>query len=144
KDVVVGVLSGVELLRVPAAPVLLAGGRVLRADQRRAPDLPARDADVAADAFTDVVESAFVDLPRQPRIRDRRAAGGDDVELAPVDRLDHQVRAREAPDPEDRLLRNLLHGLLPRQHPPGRIEARRSRVFAPLRDAGDVDVPDVD
>src|SRR5207244_11900268 len=44
EHVVVGVLSGVELLRVPAAPVLLAGGRVLRADQRRAADAPAGDA----------------------------------------------------------------------------------------------------
>ncbi len=36
--------------------------RVLRADERRAADLPARDADVAADALADVVEPALVDL----------------------------------------------------------------------------------
>ena len=73
EHVVVGVLGRVELLRVPAAAVLLAGGRVLRADQRRAADLPARDADVAADALADVVEPALLDLLRQERIGDRRA-----------------------------------------------------------------------
>src|SRR5207302_10969349 len=91
EHVVVRVLGLREALRMPAAAVLLTRGRILRADQRRAADLPARDAGVAADALADVLEPPLVDLPRQPRIRDRRAAGGDDVELPGVDRLDHPV-----------------------------------------------------
>src|SRR5947208_10918199 len=118
---------------MPAAPVLLAGRRVLRADGRRAADLPARDADVAADALADVVEPALVDLLRQERVGDRRTTGRDDVELARVDRIDHQIRAREAAHAEYGLLRDLLDRLLPRQHPSGRIEAGRGRVLAPLR-----------
>src|SRR5207253_3538114 len=47
EHVVVGVLGRVELLRMPAATVFLACGRVLRADHRRAADLPPGDADVA-------------------------------------------------------------------------------------------------
>ena len=82
EHVVVGVLGAVELLGVPSAAVLLAGRRVLGANERRAADLPPRDADVAADALADVLEATLVDLLRQERIRDRRAARGDDVELA--------------------------------------------------------------
>ena len=67
EDVVVGVRGLLELLGMPAAPVLLAGGRVLRADDRRASDLPG-DADVAADALADVVEPALVDLLREERV----------------------------------------------------------------------------
>ena len=63
-----------EPLGMPAAPVLLAGGGVLRADDRRTAGLPARDADVAPDALADVVESTLVDLLGEERIRDRRAA----------------------------------------------------------------------
>jgi hypothetical protein len=144
EHVVVGVLRLVELLGMPAAPVLLARGRVLRADERRASDLPARNANVAADALTDVVEPALVDLLRQERVRDRRTAGGDDVELARRDRLDHHVRVRPATDAEHRLLRDGLDGALPRELPPRGVEPRGGRVLTPLGDPRDVDVPDVD
>src|ERR1700729_1406291 len=53
---------GMEVLGVPAAAGLLAGGRVLGADHRRAADLPARDALVATDALADVVEPSLPDL----------------------------------------------------------------------------------
>src|SRR5919106_1695507 len=143
EHVVVGVLGRFELLRVPAAPVLLARGRVLRADERRAADLPARDADVGADALADVVQAPLVDLLRQGGVRDGRAAGRDDVERARFERLDHQVGVREAPHAEHRLLRDALHRLLPGEQPARLVEARRRRVLAPLGDARDVDVPDV-
>ena len=87
--------------------------------------------------------AALVDLAREPRVGDGRAAGGDDVEGARLDRLDHEVGVREAADAEHRLLRHALHGLLPGQHAARLVEARRRRVLAPLGDAGDVDVPDV-
>ena len=86
QHIVVGVCRRLEPLGVPAAAVLLAGGRVLGADHRRAADLPARDADVAADALADVVEAALVDLLRQERVGDRRPRSADDVELAALDR----------------------------------------------------------
>ncbi len=144
EHVVLRVRSRLEALRMPAAAVLLARGRVLRADQRRSADLPARDADVAADALADVVEAALVDLLRQERIGDRRPTGGDDVELAGVDRVGHRVGIRPAADAEHRLLRDRLDGGLPRKLASLRVEARRRRVLAPLGDAGDVDVPHVD
>ena len=115
EHVVVGVRRFREPLRMPAAAVLLARSRVLRADQRRPADLPARDADVAADALADIVEPSLVDLLRQERVGRRRPAGGDDVELALVDRLGHQVRVRPAADPEHRLLGHRLDGGLPRE-----------------------------
>src|SRR5919202_303549 len=141
EHVVVRVLRPREDLRVPAAPILFAGGRVLGADDGRAADLPARDANVAADALADVVESPLIDLPRQPWVGDGRAAGGDDVELARLDGLDHQVWARKAPDAEDGLLRDLLHGRLPWQLAARGVEAGRGRILTPLRDAGHIDVP---
>ena len=70
EDVVVGILRRRELLGAPAAPELLGGGGVLGADERRATDLPTRDADVAADALADVVEPALLDLSREERIGD--------------------------------------------------------------------------
>src|SRR6185312_5389016 len=56
-----------DALRVPALAPFLAHGRVLRAADRRDGHV-AGDADVAADAFADVVDAAFLDLPRQERV----------------------------------------------------------------------------
>src|SRR6266508_1879635 len=133
----------IELLGMPAAAVLLARGRVLRADEWRAADLPARDADVAADELADVGQTPLVDLQGKKRIGDGRAAGGDDVQRAAVDRLDHQVGGCEAADAENRFLRNVLDRLLPREHAAGGVEARGGRILAPFGDAGHVDVPHV-
>src|SRR5919201_259781 len=82
-----------------------AGGRVLLTDQRRAADLPARDALVAADALADVVQAPLLDLLRHEGIGDRRPRGADDVELAGVDDGDHRVRVRDAAHADDRLVR---------------------------------------
>ena len=62
QHIVVGVGGTGELLRVPAAPVLLTGRRVLRAYEPPAADLEPRQADVAADALADLVEAARLDL----------------------------------------------------------------------------------
>src|SRR5215472_8739350 len=95
----------VEALRVPATPVLLACGGVLRADERWATDLPAGDALVAADALADVVELALLDLHREERVRDGGPGGADNVELARVDDGDHRVRTHDPPDTNHRLVR---------------------------------------
>src|SRR5205085_6819902 len=97
EHVAVRVRRALEPLRMPAAPELLAGGRVLRADDLVVVER-VRDADVAADALPDLVEPALLDLPRQERVGDRRARGADQVPRAAPDDLDHPVRARQAPD----------------------------------------------
>src|SRR6185312_5921556 len=60
-----------DALRMPALAPLLAHGRVLRAADRRDRHV-AGDADVAADAFADVLDATFLDLARQERVGDRR------------------------------------------------------------------------
>jgi hypothetical protein len=135
----------VELLGVPAAAVLLAGGGVLRADHRRAADLPPRDALVAADALADVLEAALLDLLGEEGVGDRRPGGADDVELPGLDDPHHRVGVRDAPDADDRLVRvvaglhlarvGLLVVLLE--------EARRPGVLPPLGDVAHGEVPQV-
>ena len=94
---------------MPAAPVLLAGGRVLgAADVAAAVGL--RDADVAADALADLVEPALVDLARQERVGDRRAGGSDQVPDAAADRSRPSGRDRSAgPTPTIGLRGRLAH-----------------------------------
>ena len=133
-----------KALRVPAAPVFLAGGRVLGTDHRRSADLPARDADVASDTDAHVVDPAFLDLLRQEGIRDRRPGRPDDVGNALGHDLGHLFRIREAPHAEHRLFRDLLDELGPGDLVPLLIEARRPRVLSPLGDVADIDVPQVD
>src|ERR1044072_8528393 len=106
-----GLLAGCR----PPAALPPPGGRFRREEPGGPADLPARDADVAADALADVVEPALVDLHREERVGDGRAAGGDDVKCAVVDRLDHEVGAGEPADAEHRLLRDALDRLLPRE-----------------------------
>ena len=133
-----------ELLGVPAAAVFLARGCVLGADHRRAADLPARDADVAADAGPHVVEAAFLDLLRQERVRDRRAGAADYVQFAVADDLGHLLGIGEAADAQHRFFRVLLDDFLPRNLVTLAVETRRTGILAPFRDVADLDVPDVD
>ena len=56
------------------------------------------DADVAADAFADVVDAALLDLLRQEGIGDRGPRGADHVEHAAPDLRDHGVGRGEAAD----------------------------------------------
>ena len=118
---------------MPAAPPLLAHRRVLRAaDGRHRP--VAGDAHVAADALADVLEPALLDLPRQERVGDRGARRADQVEHALLDEADHRVRRREAPDPDDRLRRELLQPGEVRLGPRLLAEARGERVVRPVAD----------
>ena len=133
-----------ELLRVPAAPILFHRGGVLGADERRPADLPARNAHVAADALADVVEAAFLDLIGQEGVRNRGPGGADDVRLAGGNDLCHVVGAGHAADAEHRHVGDALHVLDPGLLVVGLVEARRARVLAPLGDVADVDVPKVD
>ena len=90
-----------ELLRVPPAPVFLPQCLVLGAH-----DLPNliefRDADVAADALANVLQSAALDLVRQKRIGNRRTSGSDEVDCFGIHQGDHVVRARKAAVPDHR------------------------------------------
>src|SRR6185369_3658619 len=69
--------GGRDDLRMPAAAPFLAHGRILGAADRRVQRI-VRVADVAADAFADFVEPAFLDLPWQEGIGDRRPRGADE------------------------------------------------------------------
>ncbi|MNT63063.1 hypothetical protein D3C72_2008390 [compost metagenome] len=69
---------------MPSLAPFLGHGRVLRAADRRHGEI-ARNTDIAADALTDVVETALLDLLRQERIGDRRTRCADHVENALVD-----------------------------------------------------------
>src|SRR5262245_27868287 len=133
----------IEPLRMPAAPVLFARGRVLRTPDRWPALLPPRYADVARDALSDVIEAAFLDLPREERVGDRGSRCPDDVALPGVDRLEHHVRVGEAADIADRLLRDLLGNPRVRRLVVHLEKARGPRILAPIQRA-DVDVPVVD
>jgi hypothetical protein len=65
---------------MPAAAVFLHHGRVLGADDGAA-EIESRDADIAADAFADILGAALVDLARQEGIGDGGPRRADDVEL---------------------------------------------------------------
>ena len=126
-------------LRMPALAPFLAHGRILGAAHRR-DGVVAADADVAADAFADVFEPAFLDLPGQERIGDRRPRRADHVEHAALDLRDHGVGRGEAADADDGLGGQRLH------------EGDELLLVALLREAravgielpvADVDVPQV-
>ena len=128
-----------DALRVPAAPPLLAHGRVLGAPDRQPLGIGGH-ADVAADALPDRRRPAVADLRRQERVGDRGSRSPDQVEHAAAHRGDHRIRAGVATDPDDRLGRQALDerdvGLLVAL----RCEPGGGRVVAPVRH---VDVPQV-
>ncbi len=140
----VGVPGAVEPLRVPAAAVLLAGGRVLGAAQVAAPDR-ARVARVAADALADLVVAALLDLHRQERVGDRRPGGADQVGGAASHHLGHAVGIGEPADHDDRLLRRLAGAARPLELVALLEEPRRAAVDPlPAGERADGDVPQVD
>src|ERR1700683_5179825 len=98
--------GGGDALGMPSAAPLLPDGRVLRAAHRDT-IVPAGDADVAADAFADVLLAALVDLQRQEGIGDGGSRGADQIEHAAPDLTDHGVRRGEAADPDHGLLGDL-------------------------------------
>ncbi len=137
-------LGGFELLRMPAAAIFLACRGVLRADERNTTHLPARDADVTADARPDVVDAAFIDLARKPGISDRGTSRADDVDNSRLDDLQHLFRIIVAANADNRFLRCLFNVLDPVVFVSNLIETRRAGVLAPFGDIADVDVPQVE
>jgi len=73
-----------DILRMPAAPPFLAHSWVLGAAHRRGQKI-AGDADVTADTFAYVFDSALVDLVWQERIGNRGPCCADQVKLTTFD-----------------------------------------------------------
>src|SRR5690348_18512509 len=87
---------------MPALAPFLAHGRVLGAADRRHGHV-AGDADVAADAFADVVRPSLLDLLRQERIGYRWPRRADEIEHAALHERHHAVGRGVAPDAHHRL-----------------------------------------
>jgi hypothetical protein len=139
-----GLLRRLEPLRMPAAAVFLARGRVLGAAQERLLLHPG-DAHIAADTFADVVVASLFDLLGQERVGDRGPRRADDVALTAVDRFDHVVRAREAAVIDDRQVADDVLDLLDEGlHPVRLAEARAARVLAPFLVVADLHRPGVE
>ncbi len=81
---------------------------ILRAAHRHAV-VPARDADIAADALANLVLPALVDLVRQKRVRDRGPCAPDQIEYSAPYLRDHHVGRSEAADSHHRPPGQLLH-----------------------------------
>src|ERR1700683_4150973 len=140
-----GVSRAVEFLRMPAAPVLLADGYILRAHDLAAL-LELRHADVAADALADVLHPALGDLGRQKGIGNGRTRGADDVEHAGANQSDHVVGAGQpaVPDPRNVRPENGFSLLDEGRHPAGFAKARCSRILAPFRVIADLERHQID
>ena len=143
QHVQVGVGGPLEALGVPASAVLLAGGRVLGADELRADDVPGR-ADVAPDALPDLVGAALFDLPGEEGIGDGRPGSADEVELAGPDDVDHDVGSRETAGADDGLRCMALHLAQPVGLIVLGVEARGPGVPAPVGQTAHLDVPEID
>ena len=100
----------------------------------------AGDADVAADAFADVVERPSSILRRQERIGDRGPRRADEVENAAPHLGDHGVGRGEAADADHRLAGQLLDEGDVRLLAAFVGEARGLRIIAQARD---IDVPEI-
>ena len=143
QDVAVGIGRALEPLGIPASSVLLAGRRILRAAEVM-PGLRFRDADIAADAFADVVVAPLLDLAGQERVGNRGPRGADQVHGAARDELRHAIGVGEPSDADDRLGGRLAHAGSPFELESLGEEARRARVVRPEGDRADVDVPEID
>ena len=143
EHVLVGVGRSLEPLGVPPTAVFLARGRVLRAAEVVA-RLALRDARVDPDALPDLAVAAFLDLPGQEGIGDRRPRGADQVPHAAGDDLGHPVGVRQPRHADDRLRRRLAHAAGPLELVALLEEAGGAGVLRPLGDRADVDVPEVD
>src|SRR6185437_752479 len=100
----------------------------------------ARHANVAADAFANVVDPSLLDLLREERISDRRPRCTDEIEHAALNLRNHRVGRGEAANADNRLCRQLLDeaSILLLESFLG--EARSLTVVGPV---GNVDVPQV-
>ena len=90
-------------LGMPAAPPLFAHGRVLRAAHPD-PIIPRRDADVAADAFADLVLAPLVDLAGQEGVGNRRPRPADQVQHPAPDHRHHRIGRGKAAHADHRLV----------------------------------------
>ena len=126
-------------LGVPKVAAFLHHRRVLRAADRDECVLAAQ-ADIAADAFADVLRAALGDLEGQERVGNRRAGGTDKVENPARDLADHRVRRREPAHAHHRFAGDLLDELHKGFLIPFLRKAHRLAVVRPVRQ---VDVPQV-
>src|SRR5262249_24396766 len=106
---IVGSLRG-HSLGVPSFSIFFAHRRILGAADGYREEV-AGDADIAADALTDLVDAPFLDLLREKRIRDRGACGADEIEKTALYHRRHRVGRSETADADDRLLRRAVHHL---------------------------------
>ena len=107
------------------------------------PALRLRDADVAADALTDLAVETLLDLGGEKGVGDRRAGRSDQVPGARVDDLRHAIRVRQARDTHDGLGRGLADAAGPFQLVPLREESGGAGVLRPFGDRADVHVPEI-
>ena len=124
---------------MPAAPPLLAHGRVLGATDRHASAV-ADVTNITADAFADIVGTTLFDLFRQERIGDRGPRRADEIDDAALDLADHGIRRGKAADRHHRFgghRFDVSHVGLER----GFLDEPRGPHF--IRIVGDVDVPQV-
>ncbi len=128
-----------EFFRMPSAPIFLADGHVLSAHDLAAL-LELGDADVAADAFPDVLDSSFGDFRGQEGVCDRGAGSADDVQHTGTDQCDHVVGTGEPAISDHGYARSQdrLALLDEGRHPAGFAKARRARVLAPFRIVADL------
>ena len=129
EHVAIGVRRALEALGMPAAAVLLARGRVLRAAEVAAA-IGGRVTGVAADAGADLVVAALLDLERQVRVGDRRARGPDQIPHAALDDVGHHVGVDHQAGADDRLVRRLAEARRPLELVAGAEEARGAGVEA--------------
>src|SRR5882672_3091045 len=70
--------------------------------------VPARNADVAADALANLVLPTLVDLLRQKRVGNGGSGAADQIQYAPAHLRDHDIRRGESTDAHHRPLGQLL------------------------------------
>ena len=95
-------MAGPVDLRVPPSPPLLAHRGVLGAADGRHREI-ARDADVAADALSDLIGPSLGDLGRQEWVGDGGAGCSDEVDHSLAHHSGHGVGRSEPPDAHHRL-----------------------------------------
>ena len=117
---------------MPALAPLLAHRRVLGAADRRHGEV-AGDADVAADAFADVLRTPLLDLPGEERIGDRRTRAADQIDQALPDDRHHSIGRRVPPDRDHRLRGQALDAFDEGLVSALGSEARGHRIVLPAR-----------
>ena len=131
--------SAPDDFRMPATPPFLGDGRVLRAAKRQAVAVH-RHADIAADAFADLIQPPVTDFRRQERIGDGGAGGADQVQPPLADGGDHRVRRGETADADNWFRRHRLHEICKGELEPFLRKPAGLAVGGP---SGEVHVPEV-